>query len=227
MNNAQHNTYFSRDKTYRDRLRILLILYFFSKEASVEEKNLGYARIFKSEVRIQKIDFLIRYPDYLAFELLILLDNISDMSSKEQIKRTVKKIFITQEPEIRRNDMQRYFFGAYEDIDDIIAFLVCHGFVIYQSKKSIDGRVFDKIYYLTELAVQKIEQEILNHLDKATWYKDRCELINLYFGNLSGTDLKIRQYQHEEYKNTPINQYIKGIQDDVRAMFKEIFEEEL
>jgi hypothetical protein len=227
LNDEQLTQYFTNRK-YRDKLRILLILYFFSKKVENEEEvNAGYNRVFKSEVRIQKIDFLIRYPDYLSFELLSLLDDPSFSGSRDEIKETVRSIFNTQEPEIRRNDMLRYFFGAYEDIDDIIAFFVSIGFIVYRSSKSVDGRIFDKIYYLTNQAITKIENEILVTLEKAKWYKDRCELIKKYFGDLSGTELKVRQYEYEEYRTTPINEYIKGIQHKVKDMFLETFGEVL
>lgn len=123
--------------------------------------------------------------------------------------------------------MLRYFFGAYEDIDDIIAFLMSVNFIDYTSKRSIDGRIFEKVYYLTDFGIDKIENEILVNLEKVKWYKKRCELIRKYFGNLSGTELKIRQYEHPEYKSTPLNEYIIGIQEEVKAKFFKIFGEEL
>ncbi|MFB3167450.1 hypothetical protein P5G62_010050 [Neobacillus sp. 179-C4.2 HS] len=227
MTDERLTEYFTSRK-YRDKLRILLILYFFSSKVEKEEElNAGYNRVFKSEVRIQKIDFLIRYPDYLSFELLLLLENPDFHENRTEIKQIVRNIFNTQEPELRRNDMLRYFFGAYEDIDDIIAFFVSNGFVVYRSSKNVDGRVVDKIYYLTNLAITRIENEILISLEKARWYKDRCQLIKKFFGNLSGSELKIRQYQYEEYRNTPINEYIKGIKNKVKDMFLDTFEEEL
>lgn len=218
----------SIDKSYRDKLRILLILYFFSDELKqTEGENPNHVKVFKSEVRIQKIDFLIRYPDYLCFELLNLLENNQFTHSREDIKKHIKNIFNTNEPEIRREDMLRYFFGAYEEIDHIIAFFVSCGFIEYKSRKSVSGKVYDKTYYLTKLSIEKIENEILVDLEKAKWYAERCKLIKTYFGDLTGTELKIRQYEHEEYRTTPINEYIRGIQKNVKDKFYQIFGEEL
>ncbi|MFB6466458.1 hypothetical protein ACE38V_06480 [Cytobacillus sp. Hz8] len=215
-------------RSYRDRLRILLIIYFFSQNINEEEKEKSYyQKEFKSEVRIQKIDFLIRYPDYLAYELLDLLQYPKFEDYKEDIKANVKAIFGNKEPDIRREDMLRFFYGAYEDIDHIIAFLVSIGFIEYSSKRNLAGRVFEKVYYLTEYGVSKIEREILIGLEKAKWYESRCNLIKKYFGDLSGTELKVRQYEHEEYRATPLNQYIKGIQEDVRSKYQDIFGEEI
>ncbi len=213
--------------SYRSKLRILLILYFFSEEIKGEKENKSYIKQFKSEVRIQKIDFLIRYPDYLAAELLELIELEKVDRDTDEIKEVIISIFEENEPVIRREDMLRYFFGAYEDIDDIIAFLISVNFIDYTSKRSIDGRIFEKVYYLTDFGIDKIENEILLNLEKAKWYKKRCELIRKYFGNLSGTEFKIRQYEHSEYRNTPLNEYINGIQEEVSKKFFEIFGEEL
>ncbi|PLR99044.1 hypothetical protein [Bacillus sp. T33-2] len=200
--------------TYRDKLRILLILYFFSENISeYSEFHPEYVKVFKSEVKIQKIDFLIRYPDYLANELLNLIEEKE--VGKEKIKQHVKDIFSSEEPELRREDMLRYFFGAYEELDYIISFLVSFGFIKFESRRNISGRIFDKLYYLSQYGVDKIEKEILIDLEKANWYQQRMLLIKEYFGDLSGTELKIRQYEYEQYRTTPINQYIQGIQKEV------------
>jgi hypothetical protein len=214
------------NNSYRDKIRILLILYFFSEVLEQTEEENELIRIFKSEVRIQKIDFLIRYPDYLAYELLDLLEQ-DEISLKDDIQQHVKIIFNSNEPELRRNDMLRYFYGAYEEIDHIIAFLVSVGFIKFESKKNVSGRVFDKVYYLTKHGVNKIENEILVHLEKIKWYEERCRLIKKYFGDLSGTELKIKQYAHEQYRTTPINQYIKGIQEEVKQKYLQLFGEVL
>lgn len=214
--------------SYRSRLRILLILYFFSEEIdSSSELRPEFVKVFKSEVKMQKIDFLIRYPDYLASELLFLVESSNPKANKNEIKEIIRGIFRDNEPELRREEMLRFFFGAYEDIDDIIAFLVSRNFIKYESKRSVDQRVFNKAYYLTKFGVDKIENEILSNLAKANWYKERCELINKYFGDLTGSELKFRQYQHKEYKNTQLNQYINGIEDQVKNKFLEIYGEEL
>ncbi len=214
--------------SYRSRLRILLILYFFSEDIELDsDLRPEFIKVFKSEVKIQKIDFLIRYPDYLASELLFLLENSNSQTVKIEIKSLVRDIFRSKEPELRKEEMLRFFFGAYEDIDDIIAFLVSRNFIKYESKRSIDGRVFDKAYYLTSFGINKIENEILTSLDKANWYIERCKLIQNFFGDLSGSELKFRQYQHEEYKNTPLNRFINGIEEEVKNKFSEIYGEEL
>ncbi|MGL5277253.1 hypothetical protein [Myroides sp.] len=127
---SEHNNI----RIYKDRIRIFLILYFFSEDYSDSSRPFC-KKLFKSEVRIQKIDFLIRNPDYLAFELLNIAKRDSEKSS--EIKSIVLEIFNSKEPIIRRLEMERFFFGAYEDIDDVIGFLKSIDFIDFTSKKNI------------------------------------------------------------------------------------------
>lgn len=101
--------------SYRDRLRILLILYFFSENYS-DNSTPELVKVLYSEVKIQKIDFLIRYPDYLCFELM----KQKTSANSDDIKKIIKNIYNSKEPDVRKEEMLRYIYGAYEDIDDII-----------------------------------------------------------------------------------------------------------
>lgn len=208
------------EKKWRDKLRIFLIIYFFSDKHNQDE-NTDYVRLLKGETKIQKIDFLIRYPSYLCFELM----NLTNVDTLE-VKTIVKSIFDSNEPEIRRIDMQRFFFGAWESIDDIIAFLDSHGLIKFFSRKSSNDRVIAKEYYITQLGSEKIERG-LKELPLIHWYKERCKLISKYFGDLSGTELRVSQYNHPEYATTPIGQYIKDIEGRTRELFTQKYSEPL
>lgn len=217
MNSSENNI-----RKYRDRLRILLIIYFFSEDC--DHENLNFKKLLKDEVRIQKIDFLIRYPDYLAYEILELANEKDEI--KNEIKDIVKNIFNSKEPTIRKDEMERFFFGAWEAIDDTIAFLISRNLIYFESKKHTDGKVGQKFYYLTNLAINKIENN-LSSIESIQWYFQRCQLIWKYFGNFSGKELRVNQYKHEEYKSTPLKEYIKGIEGKVKQKFTEIYNEEL
>ena len=210
-------------RAYKDRFRIFLILYTFSEDYQ-DPANLSYKRLFKSEVRIQKIDFLIRNPDYLAFELLNIAKK--DPAKSDEIKLIVKTIFRTREPVLRRLEMERYFFGAYEDIDDVIGFLKSIDFIDFSSRKSSDLRTIEKHYYVKDKGIQKIQNEGTG-LGAIQWYIDRCNLIRKYFGDLNGTQLKVAQYQIEEYRNTTYKNYIGGIEQSVIEEFDHIYNEPL
>lgn len=214
---------FENIRIYKDRIRIFLILYIFSEEIT-EQNSTSYKKVFKSEVRLQKIDFLLRNPDYFSYELLLFArEGKFDL---DEVKTIVKEIFNTREPIIRRLEMERFFFGAYENIDDVISFLKSIDFIDYQSKRSTDLKKIDKHYYITQLAYEKFENS-LKELPTIQWYINRCILIKQYFGDLNGSQLKILQYQIEEYRNTSYKEYINDIQDEVKKIYFEMCGEEL
>lgn len=210
--------------TYRDRLRILLILYYFSENYSNDLKP-NLKRVFRSEVRIQKIDFLIRYPSYLSYELLELVRE-NKTGDKLEIKEIVKNIFKSKEPVLRTQEMLRFFFGAYENLDEIVSFLVAYGFIEYSSKLNTMIREVNKEYFITDFCEQKITHE-LPQINSIRWYLSKCELIKKYFGDFSGSDLKARQYMIDEYKNTPLGQYIEDIENKTRELFRNLYHETL
>lgn len=211
-------------KIYKDRFRIILILYYFSDDYLNEDHPVR-RKIFKSEIKIQALNFLIRYPDYLAYELMEMVSE-GIIKDKESIKNTIKYIFDNNEPVIRRQEMEKFFYGAYEDLDDVIAFFISIDFLEFESQRRTDSRIASKRYYLTEYGVKKIEEGI-HSMDIASWYKDRCCLIKKYFGDIGGSELKVWQYQVHEYKNTTLKDYIAGIEDKVKDVFREKFGESL
>ena len=207
---------------YRDRLRILLILYFFSEDYRNEDTP-ELVKVLYSEVKIQKIDFLIRYPDYFCYELIKEQTSLN----KDEIKDIIRDIFHSKEPEIRREEMLRYIYGAYEDIDNIISFWISTNFINYKCKVNTIGKYYDKAYYITKKGKDKIEKDILNNMEGSQWYIRRCQLIKKYFYDMSGTELKERQYKHPEYKNTNIGCYISEIGEKVRKIYFEEYGEVL
>ena len=208
-------------RMYKDRIRILFIIYFFSELYNGHEYD-NCCRVLHTEVKIQKLDFLIRNPDYMCFELLELC-NRSDMDKKE-IKDIIKNIFYCHEPQIRRLEMERFFFGAYEDIDHVIIFLVTVGFIKYKTQRNSVLKLTEKSYYVTNLADEKI-RFLMDNAPHLKWYMERCLLIKKYFGEYSGTQLKNLQYKIDRYRDTTYREYIQDIEDLVRQKYCEEFGE--
>lgn len=211
-------------RSYKDRLRIFLILYTFSEPYSDSETP-TLRRILKSEQRIQKIDFLLRNPDYLSYELLEIAKIA--LAQRYVIKNIIKEIFDNEEPVLRRLEMEKFFYGAWEDIDNVIAFLKSFGFIDFTSKKSSGLKTtIEKRYFITEFAIEKFENAI-DSLPALKWYVDRCNLIKQYFGDLSGDQLRISQYQIPEYRNTSYKEYIGSILDNVKSEYYKLYSENL
>ncbi|RXE57617.1 hypothetical protein [Acetivibrio mesophilus] len=206
---------------YKDRIRIFFIIYIFSEPCNDQNYD-DCCRVLHTEVKIQKLDFLIRNPDYLCFELLELC-NRNDMDKKE-IKDIIKNIFYSHEPQIRRIEMERFFFGAYEDIDHVISFLVSVGFVRFITKRNSVLKLTEKSYYVTNLADEKIRL-LTDNAPHLKWYMERCLLIKKYFGAYSGTQLKNLQYKIDRYRDTTYREYIQNIEDLVRQKYYEEFGE--
>lgn len=209
---------------YRERLRVLLILYFFSEDY-VNEENASLVKVFRSEVKIQKIDFLIRYPSYLCFELLQLYEDVGrpDFATT---RRIVSTIFMNNEPQLKTDEMRRFFYGAYEELDNVISFLSSIGLVVFQKKKNVALKDIQKEYFLTAYAVEVIEKG-LSTVAPAQWYFDRCAVIKQFFGDLAGSELKNRQYAIEEYRDTPLGTYILDIEHQVKEKYQQLFGQSL
>jgi hypothetical protein len=210
-------------KTYKDRIRILLLIYYFSDDY-YDPDNPHLKKILTSEVRIQKLDFLLRNPDYLAFELL----NFAEKGThhKHEIKKIVRQIFDDKEPVLRRLDMEKFFFGAYEDIDDVIAFLKSIEFIEFSSSKNLHLKTTEKKYFITEKAITNLENK-LPKLPALNWYIERIALLKNYFGNMTGSELKAMQYKIEEYESASWGDYISDIQAKVESAFFNQFGENL
>lgn len=214
---------FDEIRKYKDRIRIFYIIYFFS-EMYAGSENEDCCKVLNTEVKIQKLDFLIRNPDYLCFELLEVC-NRNDVD-KNEIKGIVKNIFYSHEPQIRRLEMERFFFGAYEDIDEVIAFLVTVGFIKYKVQRNSVLKLTEKRYYVTNLADEKMKLP-MDNIPYLKWYLDRCLLIKQYFGEYTGTQLKNLQYKIDQYRDTTYREYIRNIDDLVRQKYYEEFGEML
>ncbi len=210
-------------KKFRDRLRITIILYTFCVRS--ENDDNGYYGAFRTEIKIQALDFLLRYPDFLSIELMDLMDNDPTIN-RDEVKQIIKNIYQNKEPDIRVEEMEKFFHGAYESIDDVISFLVSVGFVTHDSKKRTDGKTYDKIYYITQECTNKIKNN-LKGIPAVAWYFDRCKLIKKYFDKFSGTELKARQYMYAEYSNISYRSHIQNINDKVILAFTERFNHQL
>ncbi len=207
------------ERFFKDRFRIFLIIYSFAEQTDDLEMPL----LLYGEIKIQAIDFFIRNPDYLAYELLSIAAR--DTSKSTGIEKIVKKIYSNHEPEIRKLEMEKFFYGAYEDIDDIIAYLHSRQLIFHQSKKRINGTVAEKHYYITKLGQEKINE--CSSMKIAEWYFERCSIIRDYLGGATGSELKSRQYQVEEYSNTVYKDKIQEINELVKEKFLALYNKEL
>jgi hypothetical protein len=114
---------------YRNALRLLFILV-RGCESFSDERFPNDIGIFDGEVKLQALDFWVRYPDYLADELLARYEATRTKRYLDLARRT----FEDEEPDLRRVPMLRNYFGAYEPIDTAIAHLKARGLVTPRTK---------------------------------------------------------------------------------------------
>lgn len=195
---------------HRDALRLLFILQAGSSVLASPDPRTGAARIFEGEKRLFAIDFWVRYPDYLADELL----DFYEAKGGGDLLAAVDSIFDSEEPSVRTVKMLRWKRGAYDLIEDALSVLSSRQLVVAVEKILPTGiRQHD---FLVLPAAKAFLDEAVADQPILAWYRDRAALAMRVAEFKSGTVLKDTQYEDEEYKNTPFLAYIPGIAPRVR-----------
>ena len=171
----------------------------------------------RTQVRLQKLDFWVRNPDYLANELL---NDYENGDHDPTLLRMAGEILDSEEPELRRLPMLRYLFGAYEDLEDALSVLRQADLVI-RRKNGRPGHVMRTDYYLTE-AGRELAARIRRDYPELSWYSTRAALVVLLADGQGATTLKDRQYLVDEYLKTPHGVRIPSITDRARRRLADI-----
>ncbi|MDQ1245768.1 MAG: hypothetical protein QG597_135 [Actinomycetota bacterium] len=168
--------------------------------------------VVRTQVRLQKLDFWVRNPDYLANELL------SDYENGDHdpvLLQLAGEILDSEEPELRRYPMLRYMFGAYEDLEDALAVLRQADLVV-RRKKGRPGHVVQTNFFLLRAGRDTVKL-IRTDYKELAWYSTRSALVVELAGGQGATQLKDRQYIQEEYLNTPYGVRIPPIAERART----------
>jgi len=195
--------------THLDALRILFILR--AGGAAISPPSAGDALVFKGELRLQAFDFWMRYPDYLAAELLDLFDT----TKATRYIKAARSIIGSEEPDLRHVPMTRYLFGAFERLDDALAVLTSRELVRITGLKGANGKVLETDFVLTQSGFDTCAAG-LKQAPVLQWFADRAALVAHVAGSAGGTALKDKQYQRVSYAQTKLGQVIPRITDDVR-----------
>ncbi len=205
----------------RDAVRLLFIL----DEAGVKPGRgapKGAVSVMKAEKRLQALDFWVRCPDYLAAELLSMHEKWPDEGYLDKAYAVMKG----DEPEIRRLQMIRFFFGAWELIDDSMSQLLSLGLATMVRKIKSDGAIARTDFFLLD-AGRKAADELARKSPELAWYRDRAKLVALVAGDGSGDELKERQYQQAEYQGARWGHVIGPISQRVLLRLKELKQESI
>jgi hypothetical protein len=203
-------------------VRILLIIAAAAvpiERADVHDPALADAvAVLESQVRLQKLDFWVRNPDFFADELLNEYERCGDIELLHQ----AEAILDSDEPEVRRYPMIRFLFGAYEPLDDALAVLRSAHLVV-RRKRGSAGRVHQHDYYLTR-AGRDAADRLLHDAPAFSYFVERTRAVAAFAEGYRGTQLKDRQYLQTEYRETQIGNRIAAISSRVRARLRRYYE---
>ncbi|UOZ03503.1 hypothetical protein [Amycolatopsis sp. WQ 127309] len=149
--------------------------------------------VVESQVRLQKLDFWVRNPDFLADELL----NDFEESREPRLLELAGQILDSEEPEVRRYPMLRHHFGAYEPLDDALAVLRAAGLVVRRRRGTL-GRTSRHDYYLLQRG-REVARTVIAEAPPFRYYVERIDLVLDLADGRGGNELKERQYLQAEY----------------------------
>ncbi|MER8186980.1 hypothetical protein [Kitasatospora sp. NPDC094015] len=207
-----------RASRWQDSVRLLLLINAAAKPPADREVvpplTVGVVR---TQVRLQKLDFWVRNPDYLAYELMNEYEATPDVP---RLLEVAAEILESEEPDLRRFPMLRYKYGAFEELDDALAPLVERGLL---RKTQVLGheRVVEHIYFLLEQGRQ-VAQSMVAEAPALAWYAVRTRLVVDLVDGLGGSQLKDRQYLLRDYADTPWGRHIGPITGQARERLREL-----
>lgn len=202
---------------FRDALRLLFILVRGSEslpeDARVEDRD----RVFVGEKRALAIDFWLRYPDYLADELLDVYAETGDAS----LLAAVRRIFDEDEPSVRTVWMIRWRRGAYDDLQTSLSILSARRLVTPMRRERQSGPQFE---FLLGPSAEAFLEEAVKEQPVLEWYSRQTDLALVVAANRSGSALKEIHYEHAEYAATPYGASIPSIREKVARRLRDIDE---
>ena len=158
-----------------------------------------------------------RNPDYLAAELLDLFA----VTKEKSYYISARAILDDEEPDLRRVPMVRYFFGAYERLDDALSLLRSRDLIRITGIKGSNDKVLETDFILTKFGYDTCSTAVSQE-PILQWYADRAELVAKVAGGLGGTALKQKQYQRASYAETKHGGIIPPITEDVRLRLAQL-----
>lgn len=195
---------------HRDALRLMFILALGGVPSDAPPPSAaGATHVFRSEKRVMAIDFLVRYPDYLADALLDRYEAEGDVS----LLTAARQIFDNDEPSLRLVKMVRWNFGAYQSIETSLSLLSAVGFVRPMTFTS-EGGARQYEFYVFPSAFEFLTASVAQ-VPALAWYRDRVTLAMRVANSQSGSKLKNWQYQHNAYSETAHGTVIPSIKESV------------
>lgn len=157
------------------------------------------------------MDFWLRNPDYLADELVSMVE-AGTVDPSYLI--TARSLLDDPEPDLRWYPMPRWFFGAYEQLDDAFSLLETYGLATLRRTGQPGKQSKRNLFFLTEAGAAAVAELATD--PTLGWYAKQVKLVALVAGNDGGQALKDRQYRQATYAGTDLGVAIAPIAPRVR-----------
>jgi hypothetical protein len=199
-----------------DAARLLLILHRFSRAVDPSVRAAPYFpahpadRHLTPEYYLHKLDFLLRYPGYFAYEVIELHRlGIPAAESAENVRQVVLEVLRNREPELKTQPFRKFWYGAYERIADVEAWWHARQLIYTQIVRRADGK--PQKHYFLAASVKDVAERLIAELEHAKWYDLRLALIQQFFGDLTAAQIRGLQYSHATYREAQIAQVIPDL----------------
>lgn len=171
----------------------------------------GCVAVIRAELRLQALDFWLRNPDYLAGELLAMVE--AEALPAADYLSVIEDLLDSPEPDLHWYPMPRWHHGAYEAIDDAFSVLSAYGLAQVRRQGGIRKTARSQ-FFLTEAGRAAVDDLRVEKV--LSWYTEQVKLVALVAGSDVGSKLKQRQYEQAEYARTRLGTTIAPIQAGVR-----------
>lgn len=199
-----------------DAARLLLILVKFALPVDDATRSKSwYPRHdvvghFTPEYYLHKLDFLVRYPGFLAYELIELFRlGATSTEDRDEVMTLTRTVLREREPELLTDPFRKFWRGAYERLDEVEAWWQARR-LVYRTLEPKGGARPQKHYFVSTLACVESER-LVNAVPHARWYASRIELIHRFFGSLSPAAVKDLQYSHLPYRQAQLDEVIPDL----------------
>ena len=189
----------------------LLVLMDRTGEGVADGDPPAAVKAVRSELRLQAMDFWMRNPDYLADELISAVE--SD-ALEDGFLGIARSLLDDPEPDLHCYPMPRWFYGAYEAIDDAMALLETYGLATFRRAGEPGSKSYRNQMFLTAAGERAVGELTADPV--LGWYVRQAELVALVAGDTVGSKLKERQYEQATYAGTELGLDIAPIAEHVR-----------
>lgn len=170
-------------------------------------------RQLSSLTKLEKLDFWVRNPDYLAGELLTEYEEGNRTAA--EVGPHVLRMLTGAAPSLHAYRMSRHLYGAYERVDNPMAILKSYGHVAHRRLDDSNPKS-RRDYFLLERGAAALDR-LRIEVPSLSWYDDQAAAILLLSDISTGAETRRRQYLQPEYKGTSNGDVIPDIIDRVRV----------